>query len=150
MAKLEKRQRNLLVLLGVMVVAFAIDFTINSDDYLKYYGTSKGPKKKNIVEKKEQNKIAKAESKLIKYDTWSRDPFYDSTVPVKRKRPKRVVKEVALTLQAISFSEGKSVAMINSEILAVGGIIEGYRVKKIQPKQVILEKGGRTRTLKLQ
>ena len=40
--------------------------------------------------------------------------------------------------------------MINSQIVTVGDVVEGYTVKSIEPKQVIIEKDGQTKTLKLQ
>jgi len=151
MAKMEKRQRNLLIFLIIVVAGAAIDFTINTEDYIKYYGAEK----KKVAEK--QSEIKKPvirqdqEIKLKKYNKWDRDPFRDLTVrniiPVyKPSQPQAVT----LELKAISIAEGKSVAMINSEILAEGGSIEGYTVKSIQPRRVVLEKDGQSKTLMLQ
>ena len=150
MAKLEKRERNLLIVLGIIVLAGAIDFAINTDDYLKYYGSTDKKVEVKTEKKIQTNQIIDDQNKFTKYETWGRDPFYDPSTMVKRTVYKPKVQEVILDLKAISFSEGKSVAMINSQIVTVGDVVEGYTVKSIEPKQVIIEKDGQTKTLKLQ
>ena len=150
MAKMEKRQRNLLIFLIIVVAGAAIDFTINTEDYLKYYGGEKKESVKKQIDIIKPAVLQAQQIKLKKYKKWDRDPFRDltvrNTIPVYRSKPQGV----ALELKAISMAEGKSVAMINSEILAEGGSIEGYTVKSIQPRRVILEKDGQSKTLMLQ
>ncbi|MCB9057302.1 MAG: hypothetical protein H6627_01980 [Calditrichae bacterium] len=150
MAKLEKRERNLLIILGIVVLIGAVDFAINTEDYLGYYSSDQ----KN-VEKKEsnipvQNLKSSQMKNQITYTNWDRDPFYNSSIRVSKTVYRNTVKETTFQLKAISFSEGMSVAMINSQVLKVGDTIEGYKVSKIEPKQVILEKDGQSKILKLQ
>jgi len=150
MAKMEKRQRNLLIFLIIVLAGAGIDFAVNTEDYLKYYG---GDVKEQAIQ---ENKVAKPkiaesqEMKLRHYNEWNRDPFHDLTVRTTTPAYKPRVQGITLELKAISIAEGKSVAMINSEILAEGGSIEGYTVKSIQPRRVVLEKNGQSKTLMLQ
>lgn len=149
MAKLEKRERNLLILLGIVVSIGAIDFLLNTEDYLSYY--TKDEIKNEQLESKSttQNAQSKQASDRFVYTKWDRDPFHNSSIRVK-KAVYRTVQEISFQLKAISFSEGMSVAMINNQVLKVGDLIEGYTVKSIQPKQVVIEKDGQSKTLKLQ
>ena len=150
MAKLDKRQRILLIVLIIVIMGAAVDFTINTDDYLRFYGS------KRETVKDEANTIAKRETvnqkgkKLSQYNLWGRDPFRDLSIKTKRIYTVPQTEEISLNLSAISIADGGSVAMINSKIVTVGDDIEGYVVKKIEPKQVFLEKNGRTKIVQLQ
>jgi len=149
MAKKDPRQRNLIILL-IIIVSFALfDFLMNMDDYLSFYGNSKKSTTTKKVEKKIENKKSEKLIVLPSTQEWGRDPFYDASLRIKKKIYVKKIETVKLILKAISFSENMSVAMINSQILAVGDKISGYNVKKIDPKQVLLEKEGQTKILRL-
>lgn len=150
MRKLEKREKNLAILLAVVLAFGAIDFIINMDSYFSFY-QSPSKKEKKVTSKKVATAL-KAENKedLNALTGWGRDPFNDPTVRVVRKRaPVKKVAKIVLKLKAISIAETMSVAMINNRVLGVGDNIEGYIVKSIQPKQVVLTKDGQSTTLKL-
>ncbi|KAA3617284.1 MAG: hypothetical protein D8M58_03140 [Calditrichaeota bacterium] len=151
MKKLEKREKNLLLVLGVILLIGAGDFILNMDSYLNFY---KEPKSENASIKKTDvnNNTKKNKNKklLASFKDWGRDPFYDPSLRVKKRVVKQKKKTISLSLKAISMAESMSVAMINSRVLAVGDQIEGYTVKKIQAKEVTLTKDGQTTTLKLQ
>jgi hypothetical protein len=151
MRKLDKRQKNLVILLVVVIVIAAIDFVINMDDYLGFYGSDK---EKTPVEVAKAKVSEKSNTKSVfqhaSAKEWGSDPFYDPANEVVKRVVKPQVKVITLTLKAISFSENMSVAMINNQVLSEGDTIEGYTVQKIELKQVTLIKDGQTKTLKLQ
>jgi len=150
MAKIEKRQRNLLIILLIVIASAAADFTINTDDYLKFYANKKETmkKKQGLVTKPAISE--KKELKLTQYNRWGRDPFYDSASREKRIVYRPSTPDASFQLSAISIGDGGSIAMINNQIITVGGEIEGYTVKSIEPKQVVLEKNGQIKTVRLQ
>ncbi len=55
-----------------------------------------------------------------------------------------------LSLEGIIYSKNDPVAAINGEILGEGGQIGEFKILKIEPKAVILEKGGKQHILKLE
>ena len=151
MAKLDKRQKNMAILLAVVLAIAAIDFVMNMDDYLSFYGSDK---KKSSVAAKERKITEKSKTQPLALHAsakeWGRDPFYDPANEVVKKVVIPKVYVVSLVLKAISFSENMSVAMINNQVLSEGDKIEGYTVQKIEHKQVTLIKDGQLKTLRLQ
>jgi len=150
MAKIDKRQRFLMILLIIVLLGAAIDFTINTDDYLRFYGSKKETVRQNSNTTTKLDTINTKEKKLSQYNRWGRDPFHDLSIRTTRIYKAPQTDEVSLYLSAISVADGGSVAMINSKIVTVGDDIEGYIVKKIEPKQVFLEKNGQIKTVQLQ
>jgi len=150
MAKIEKRQRILLIVLIIVIMGAAADFIINTDDYLRFYGSKKETVRpeSNIVAKRDT--VNQKGKKLSQYNLWDRDPFRDLSIKTERIYKVPQTEEVSLNLSAISIADGGSVAMINGNIVTVGDDIEGYIVKKIEPKQVFLEKNGQTKIVQLQ
>lgn len=65
------------------------------------------------------------------YLSWGRNPFVQREIAL-RKIP---------FLQGVAWDEKKPKAVINGEILGVGGQVEGYRVTEIQKDRVLLNDG---------
>ena len=150
MAKMEKRQRILLIALIIVIMGAAVDFTLNTDDYLRFYGSKKETVKKEVNAMTTPDTVNQKGKKLSQYNLWGRDPFRDLSIKTERIYKIPQAEEISLNLSAISIADGGSVAMINSKIVTVGDDIEGYIVKKIEPKQVFLEKNGQTKIVQLQ
>ncbi len=80
-------------------------------------------------------------------ESWAGDPF-------PRSRAREDVSfadapEAALNLTAISASGGTYMAIINGSVVSVNSSIEGWNVTSISQKEVVLQKAGRKRTLKV-
>ncbi len=146
MANLTKSQKRLLILLAIVLAYAVFDVSRNWDTYMGFYKGKKGTvhKKKNSTTRDASLKIRKVEYTK----DWNQDPFY---VAVKTKPRKRVVRRrtVSFHLKAISFAGDNSIAMINSRIMKVGDVINGYRLVSIQPKRVVLQKGTEKKVLTL-
>jgi hypothetical protein len=149
--QIDKRQKRMLYVLGVVLCYAAFELITNSEQYFGYYmdGGNKSKTQQTVI----QASVAAPESKKIginQYDKeWSEDPFFikEEKKAVKKRKSRPAVK---LNLTAISFGGGQPVAMINDEILSPGDKIAGYTVKSIEPKSVILTKGNDRRVLKLE
>ena len=150
MAKIEKRQRILLIVLIIVIMGAAVDITINTDDYLRFYGSKKEAVRQESNTIVKQDTVSQKGKKLSQYNLWGRDPFRDLSIRTERVYRVPQTEEVSLNLSAISIADGGSVAMINNQIVTVGDDIEGYTVKEIEPKQVLLEKNGQTKIIQLQ
>lgn len=150
MASVSKSQRNLIIVLLLVLTYAVFDFVTNREQYLGFYKNTKKATQKVQEEKQPPSQFKKAANADAAYlKNWGRDPFYDPGLhrkPVHRSL-RRV--EVSLRLKAISYSGPNSVAMINNKILSVGEIIEGYRVVKIEPGRVILTRGSKRKILTL-
>ncbi len=151
MKKLDKREKNLLIVLIVALTIGALDFILNMDSYLSFYSDE------NVLIEQTINKQAQKEEKIAKRNVpaeslknWGEDPFYDPALRVRKKIYKPKIEKISLKLKAISMAESMSVAMINNKVLAIGDLIDGYIVKNIQEKEVTLVKGEQTTILKLQ
>jgi len=84
-----------------------------------------------------------------------RDPF---ETPIKKQnirkskpstKPKSI-KQIPLTLNGILWDEESPSAIINGEVVYVGGKIGSYRVRSILPEKVILTSRGKRRVLQLE
>ncbi|MCG6909956.1 MAG: general secretion pathway protein GspB [Deltaproteobacteria bacterium] len=66
-------------------------------------------------------------------------PSQEEPVPMDR------LEGVAMKVQAISWSEtpGKRLAVVNSQVLREGDDIEGYAVSRINPDDIVLQRGGK-------
>lgn len=149
MARIEKREKRLLIVLAVILSIGLIDFVLNKDNYLAYYSSFQKEVAKKVDMPVQNEAKIKDTPPVVYSNTWGNDPFYDPSLEVKKAPVRTVSRRIYLTLKAISFSQGKSVAMINSQILAEGDRIEGYTIKKIKQKEVILEQAGNIKILKL-
>ncbi|GAB4371665.1 MAG: hypothetical protein Kow0042_14550 [Calditrichia bacterium] len=148
MIRLNKSQKRLLWILLLVVGYAAFDIIQNFDSYASTYGFKR--KKSEQVNPSVEKPVQEMESLTRKtYNKgWNSDPFY---VPVVEKKVRKVSRpqSVYLELNAISFATENSVAMINNRIVKVGDSIAGYRVSRIEPRRVVLIKGGQTRVLSL-
>lgn len=148
--EMDKRQKRMLILLGVVLSYAAFELITNSEQYFGYYFKSE-----TSVEADKTADQAAVQTQVIqpkgitKYDKdWGEDPFFIKSA-VKKQKTAKSTPQIRLTLSAISFGGGKPVAMINNEILGVGEQIEGYRIKSIEQTRVTLVKGTEQRVLTL-
>lgn len=74
---------------------------------------------------------------------WGRDPFTKVHTVMKKS------KKHLLILSAVIWDEKEPHAIINNEVVVTGEEIDGYRVKKINNNNVVLEKAGREITIEL-
>ncbi len=148
---LDKREKNMLYVLAVVLVIFLVDFFVNSEDYAWLTGTGDGEQRvvERVKPKITQPRASGDEPDVVAVLDWGRDPFFDPSLVVKKKKTRKVKKTVSLNLKAISMAESGSVAMINDLILTVGDQVSGYTVVRIDPKTVELKKEGKSRILKL-
>ncbi len=148
---LDKREKKMLYLLAVAVLIFVTDFFINSEDYVWLTGSGEaGPTVVERVKPKiPRPQVAQEPPYKASVTDWGRDPFFDPSLVVKKKKVRKVKKTVRLNLKAISMAETGSVAMINNMILTVGDQVSGYTLVRITPKSVELKKNGKSRILKL-
>jgi hypothetical protein len=149
--EIDKRQKRMLIVLGVVLAYAVFELITNSEQYFGYYmGSDKAE-----VQAASTNQVAVQTQTpkrpgVNEYDKdWGEDPFYIK-VEKKRRSGRKVRPTVRLNLSAISFGGGQPVAMINDEILSVNDVIAGYKVQAIEPKRVILVKGSDRRILTLQ
>ncbi len=142
--KVNKSQKRLFIILGVVVAYAAYDFISNRSDYEVYSGGGK-----TVVVKPSKNVILKANVQKAQVKDldfkWKKDPFYRDDIPKKILKKKRRIKpkERPLRLQAITFSDQNSFVMINDLILSEGEYVQGYMVKKIERTRVKLIKNGK-------
>ncbi|MBD3223583.1 MAG: hypothetical protein GF313_02570 [Caldithrix sp.] len=145
-----KGQKRLLIVLGIILLYMVYDIIINSEDYLSFYF---GKNKKTTTVKKdvaESRLVVTEDSVVLDVQNWGRDPFVQPKVVQKKVAKKKYTpKATRLVLRAISYQGVNSVALINDQILKVGDRIDGYTIKRIEPKRVILIKGGREKTITL-
>lgn len=148
---LDKREKNMLYVLAVVLLAFVVDLFINSEDYAWLTGSSGGGEAH--TEKVKPQVVKKASGVKAPYAgsirEWGRDPFFDPANTVKKKVRRKVKKVVALNLKAISIARSGSVAMINDKVLTVGDNISGYTITHIGEKSVELVRDGKSRIIKL-
>ena len=151
MKKLDKREKNLVIVLIVALAIGAVDFIMNMDSYLSFYTEETQQEEVQISQEvQKEEKIRKRNVPEESLKNWGNDPFFNPALRVRKVVYKPKVKKISLKLKAISMAESMSVAMINNKVLAVGDLIDGYTVKNIQEKEVTLIKGEQTTILKLQ
>ncbi len=152
MPPLKKNEKVMLVMIGVVVIAFAI-----MDPYY-FWKTKPEPelteKQKKRKEQKEKlaadketvtPKIAiTKQTRFIPKDPiplkdWGRDPFVQA-------RPDLDEENILskLRLSAISVQGDSRMALINSKLVRVGDVINGLKVNSIDADRVILASGNRT------
>jgi hypothetical protein len=150
MSSLSKGQKRLLFVLAIVVAYGIFDMVSNRDRYFSYYGGRRlnkiQPNNSVNVNIAEIKKTSTANAKYL--HTWGDDPFYDQRFVHRRVIRQRIQTEAPLNLKAISYGEN-SVVMINDRVLMVGDVIQGYQIKRIEPRRVILGKGSETKILTL-
>ena len=114
------------------------------------FGTKANAKKLRSVEKEsELAEAANSKNQLsnLLVETSERAP---KSAPAKAAVPPPDEALVGLKLQAVMFNGPKSSMVINGRSLRVGDEIEGAKIVGVQPNEVILEKAGLKRTLRMQ
>jgi type II secretory pathway component PulC len=77
---------------------------------------------------------------------WGKNPFYAGYRPeTKMARPSKV----ELHLLGVLYREYNAQALINGHVVAVGDLVEGFRVTEIARDSVTLDNGGTTITLRV-
>ncbi|NQT35594.1 hypothetical protein HQ587_10425 [bacterium] len=152
MPPLKKNEKVMLVMIGIVVIVFAV-----MDPYY-IWKTKPEPelteKQKERKEQKEKLAAAKEtatqkrtvteQTKFIPKDPiplkgWGRDPFVQA-------RPDLDEENILgkLRLSAISVQGDSRMALINSKLIRVGDVINGLKVNSIETERVILTSGNRT------
>lgn len=150
MLSLSKGQKRLLFVLAIVMAYGIFDVVSNKDRYFSYYGARKPNKiQPNDAVNINVAEIQKTSNVNAKYlHAWGDDPFYNQRFVHRRVVRQRIPTETPLNLKAISYGEN-SVVMINDRVLMVGDVIQGYQIKRIEPRRVILSKGSETKILTL-
>ena len=82
--------------------------------------------------------------RAILKEPWKRDPFQGASVSSVSGRSE-------LNLKGIAVSQGnRPMAVINEEIVQEGDAVRGHLVKRIQPNQVVLQRGEEELILRLE
>jgi hypothetical protein len=142
--KLNKSQKRLFIILGLVLSYAVIDVIINMNQYKSLYfgsGRESGQSANSLVKPKQKQDIG-TDIQSIEFD-WKRDPFKSDRVLVKNSR-KKLSKAQRLFLNAITYSGSNSLVIINDQILRTGDKIGGYTVQKIYNDKVKLTKFGHT------
>ncbi len=149
--ELTKSQKRLFIILGIVICYAIFDFVTHKDEYLSYYLDKESPKKSSVV-KKPDGSAAVAENRAeLNIKNWGRDPFRDMTKKiVRRTTPKPRAVLPTFRLEAISYRDGNSIALINDRILKKGDTISGYRVMDIASDRVVLSDSKNRIVLKLE
>jgi len=158
MPPLKKSEKMMLVGIGIMVIVFII-----MDPYYFIYrtppveevaappGKAAAPAAQAVVPPKGGAKGAVAGGNLAEaapkrprteFAEWSRDPFMQV-----RRSADETSSINSLKLEGISVRGKDRYALINSQIMHPGNIIEGMTVVRIEKDFVLLTHGGRTYTL---
>ncbi len=155
---LSKKEKRLLIVLGVVVVYALFDFVSNFDDYRKAYtgaaeaaAANEPPADTVMVD---SSNTAVGTPLPYKPGVWKRDPFQG---PRRSGNPGSVV-HVRLSesqppspfrLKAVSIGKGGAIALINDRFVREGETLHGFRVVSIAPGRVILNRGNRYVTLEM-
>ncbi len=149
--EITKSQKRLLILLGLVLLFAIYDIIANKEDYLAVYFGKSSPEQAVAAPEQTSEKSQNKQERDQYLKNWGKNPFKqaDHKPQPKPQKKKPVRRKTTLTLRAISYQQKGSVALINDQVLKVGDVISGYRVQKIEPKQVILIKNGNTKVLTL-
>lgn len=139
--KLQKNQKRMIVILGIVISYAIFDIITNWEKYNKYYFSS-DEIKPTLVTPKTVKKLPDRGFTEVQKLTWKRDPFTE----INQKEPVRIKKTVhmdtKLELKAITNDAQSAFVMINDAILMEGETIAGYQVDKIYKNKVKLSKQG--------
>jgi hypothetical protein len=157
---LKKSEKNLLMILGVVVLVFFINqFVCGSGDKKNSANqvtkNDPPPSLASAIKSKMNKPVTPKKVTTIpknQYDSWGRDPFSGITTSRTRTSSSKTSKSKKsiskFKLNGIFYEKGKkSYVMINKEILGVGDEKWGLKVVRIDEKQVLCSQGGRTFTL---
>ena len=113
----------------------------------------------NTYKELKQDKNPYRSQNLESFFEIKRDPF---ETPIKKQKKEqnrakkktptkpKSIKQIPLTLNGILWDEETPSAIINGEVVYVGGKIASYRMLRILPEKVILTSGGKRRVLRLE
>jgi len=145
--EINKSQKRLFIILGIVILYLVYDVISNFDSYTSFYGEKKSAPVITAV-KKDSIVTAVKEKEIDYLADWGKDPFYMVITSGPKRNVKRNYKP-KLQLYAISYKGDQSAALINDNFLKVGALVEGYRLQKIEKNQVTLSDGKNTIKLKL-
>jgi hypothetical protein len=91
-----------------------------------------------------------ADDKSYLYSNKERDPLYPLVDSYGKILIPKKIGITNLSLEGIIYSKKNPVVAINGEILEEGEQIGEYTILKIEPKKIILEKGSKKHSLKLE
>ncbi len=142
--KATKNKKRDLIIMGILLIIFAMSFTKNVLMRRKSAPPSKASTStQNILDQlvlvtniRLYNHLREERIKLWDRE-WGRDPF------VPQAAVGSVVKAVNLTLKGIWWDEKKPKAIVNEKTLLEGDTIYGYTVVQIKPRSVILKTGAK-------
>jgi len=145
---LKKSEKRLLIILGVVVVAFLVNQFFLSGDKNKTpqknkYGSSVPGTGQGSG--KGENKVS-GHVEEESYSDWGRDPFFEEDVDILARKSRE--RSVTLKLQGIFFKNGEGYVLINNQVLKEGEEKKGIRVEKIEADKVLCRSRGRLVTLR--
>jgi len=152
---LKKSEKRLLKILGVVVVGAVIFELLGSSG--KHKSAVKAPPKNSLlsapfVKSKSNAAVSKPSiSPRVRYNTWGRDPFYDSGSygsGSSSASGKKGEKSKPPVLKGIFWKQGRAYVLIDSSILREGEEKKGLMVEKIKGTEVLCRKGKRLFTLR--
>ena len=158
---LKKSEKRLFVVLGFFIIVLLVDqFILSSDKSEKVPPGAKLKDKGTQLVKSVVSASSDAEAGVasqstlpnIKYfNDWGRNPFASSKPrPVARTASRTGEKKEEVKkpeLQGFFWKQGKAYVLVDKKILTEGEEKEGLRIDKIQDREVLCSKGGRTFTL---
>ncbi len=147
--KLTKSQKILFAVLGVVLAFAAFDFLSNKDTYMSFYAKENREATATAQQTEEKNKSEKDQLQASLISSWGSDPFLRQQVVVAKRRSRKKVKRPTFKLKAISYRAEGSVALINDRVVKVGDVLSGYKVLKIDSRQVVLWNGKNRIVLRL-
>ena len=141
--EINKSQKRLFIILGIVVAYGIWDFVSNMDTYANFYGGKAETLTADQQQDQQTAELAIKKKYSAEYlEKWGRDPFYKKV----QKKVKKVVTrkpKIRLNLYAISEKENNSVALINDKIVKIGDMIGGYTLTRIGKKDVTLKDGSK-------
>jgi hypothetical protein len=104
-------------------------------------------------EKETTDELPPLDEKLVQMQNnideapWGRDPFSPAPTPVEEGYEEGDWKEFKLS--GVLPGPGGGAAMLNGELIGVGEMYRGYRLKEVSDTQIILEKEGQSYILRM-
>ena len=138
--KINKSQKRLLIILGIILVCAILDITMNPENYTYYFKEER--EEQTFVEDSSFTENVEIKIEKNSYNkNWDKDPFSPAVTVYGRAVSTKAGSFGQLHLKAISYGAKKSAAIINGKILKTGDKILGYRIEQIKPDTVIVSRG---------
>ena len=138
--KINKSQKRLLIILGIILVCTILDIIINPENYTYYFG-GEGEEQPFVEDSSFTVNVETKIEKTSYNKNWNKDPFSPAVTVYRRSVSTKAGSLWQLHLKAISYGGKKSAAIINGNILKIGDKILGYRIEQIKPDTVIVSRG---------